>query len=118
MDYSQLVLPLHQYEDSPFVVPGNGSLPSTFAISQASKPSFTTAQVILLLSSSAVLLLLFPIRAFQLHRASLKVLPNHTGAIKAVCYWRPQRTPTNSVAGGYCYHRSSRIGISDYMPDV
>ncbi|RFU34159.1 hypothetical protein B7463_g2169, partial [Scytalidium lignicola] len=84
MDYSQSVLRLHRYEDLGFAVPINASLPSRFRINGAIQASYTTAQVVLLLIPSAVFLLLFPIRAFQLRRASLKVLPNYTGAIKAV----------------------------------
>lgn len=90
MDYAQSVLRLHPLADWPgdlaFAVPSNASLPgAVFRTHRASQASYTTAQVALLLIPSAVLLLLFPVRVLQLRRASLKVLPNYTGAIKAVC---------------------------------
>jgi hypothetical protein len=84
MIYSQSALPLHHYEDLGFSVPSYASLHSSFHINQSFQASYTVAQIALLLTPSAVLLLLFPVRVFQLRRASLKVLPNYTGAIKAV----------------------------------
>ncbi|KAH8591587.1 P-loop containing nucleoside triphosphate hydrolase protein [Bisporella sp. PMI_857] len=45
---------------------------------------YTTAQIALSLMPSTLFLLFFPIRAFQLHRACLKVAPNYIGAVKAV----------------------------------
>ena len=85
MDYSQFVLRLHHNEDLGLAAPSNASFPSALRINRTFQASYATAQIALLLIPSAVLLLLFPIRAFQLRRASLKVLPNYTGAIKAVC---------------------------------
>jgi hypothetical protein len=95
MDYAQSVLRLHPAGDLAFAVADNGSsllaaaalsfrLDRAAAAAAASQASYTTVQVALLLIPSAVLLLLLPARAFQLRRASLKVLPNYTGAIKAV----------------------------------
>ncbi|RDW87858.1 hypothetical protein BP5796_03552 [Coleophoma crateriformis] len=84
MSYAQSVLQLHRHEDLGFAVLGNGTLPSPFPINPSFRASYTTTQVVLRLIPPAILLLFFPIRAFQLHRASLKVLPNFTGAIKAV----------------------------------
>jgi len=91
MDYSQSVLQLHHYEDSRFIVLGNESLPSPFHTNQTFRADYITAQVAVLLIPPAVLLLLFPIRTFQLRRASLKVLPNYTGAVKAVGCSRARR---------------------------
>lgn len=84
MDYSQSVHLLHHYENLGFATSSNASLPSPFRINRTIQASYTTTQIALLLIPSVVLLLLSPIRAFQLRRASLKVLPNYTGAIKAV----------------------------------
>jgi hypothetical protein len=84
MDYSQSVFQLHHFEELGFALPSNASLLNPFRINQTFQTSYTTAQIALLSIPSAMLLLLFPIRSFQLRRASLKVLPNYTGAIKAV----------------------------------
>jgi hypothetical protein len=84
MDYSQSVVRLHHYEDLAFAVPRKAFLPSPFRINRTSEASYTTAQIALLLVPSAAFLLLYPLRAFQLSRANLKVFPNYTGAIKAV----------------------------------
>jgi hypothetical protein len=96
MDYSQSVFPQHDSGNLVFAVPAsNASLPGaslhfnqTF---QAFQASYTMGQVAWLMIPSAVLLLLFPARAFQLRRASLKVLPNYMGAIKAVGSWERTR---------------------------
>jgi hypothetical protein len=91
MDYAQSVLPFHPSVDLAFANPSNVSLPGdAFRTHRASPASYTTDQFALLLIPSAVFLLLFPIRAFQLRRASLKVLPNYTGAIKAVGWPNPR----------------------------
>jgi len=84
MDHSQSVLWLHDNKDFGFAVPSNASLPGPFRIDLTFQANYTATQIALLLIPSAVLLLLFPIRVIQLRRASLKVLPNYTGAIKAV----------------------------------
>jgi hypothetical protein len=84
MDYSQSVLQPHHYENLGIPFPSNASLPSPFRMKPTLQASSNMIQISLLLLPSAVLLLVVPIRAFQLHRASLKVLPNYTGAVKAV----------------------------------
>jgi len=84
MEYLQPVLWLHDYKVFGFAVPSNTSLPNPFSIDLTFQASYTATQTALLLIPSAVFLLLFPFRVIQLHRASLKVLPNYTGAVKAV----------------------------------
>ena len=84
MDYSQSVFQRLYYEDLSFPVPSNTSLPSPFRIKRTFQAGYTMTQMALLLLPSAVFLLMVPIRAFQLRRENLKVMPNHTGAIKAV----------------------------------
>jgi hypothetical protein len=88
MDYSQSVVRLHHYEDLAFAVPSKAILPSPFRVNRTFETSYTTVQIALLLVPPAVFLLLYPLRAFQLSRANLKVLPNYTGAIKVVGYSR------------------------------
>lgn len=118
MDYSQSNLQLHDVEDWSFAISGNDTLPGAYRNKSALGVSHSTAQDALLLIPSAVLLLLFPIRVFQLRRASLKVLPNYTGAIKAVCCSRSQGSCTDSIAGGHCVHCSTRISFSARMLDI
>ncbi|KAI3325328.1 ABC transporter [Xylariaceae sp. AK1471] len=84
MDYSQSILRQNHYEDLGFAIPDNPFSPNSYGISPSLPANYTNAQVSLLLIPSAVLLLLSPIRVLQLYRANLKVLPNRTGAIKAV----------------------------------
>jgi len=84
MDYSQTFLRVDRYEGLGFALTSNVSMPTLFRINRSVQANYTPAQIALLFIPSAVFLLLFPIRAFQLGRASLKVLPNYTGALKAV----------------------------------
>ena len=84
MDYSRSIFQRYYYEELSFPVPSNASLPSLFRKKWTFQDGYTMAQMALLLLPSAILLLMVPIRAFQLHRANLKVMPNYTGAIKAV----------------------------------
>ena len=120
MDYSQSVFRLHHFEDLGLAISSNASLPSPIRINPTSQTSCTTAQIALQLIPSAVLLLLFPIRSFQLRRASLKVLPNYTGAIKAVGCSRGRMTEklADSLAGAHCSHRSSQTCCSGPMLDI
>ncbi|KAH8891439.1 P-loop containing nucleoside triphosphate hydrolase protein [Thozetella sp. PMI_491] len=84
MDHAQSVFWLGLYEDTGLVAPTHTASPSLPRTQWASQESYDAAQLVLLTIPSLVLLLLTPIRALQLRRESLKVLPNYTGAIKAV----------------------------------
>jgi hypothetical protein len=115
MDYSQSVFRLHRSEGLGAAVQSNVSWLSSSHSDQTFQSSYTTGQNTLLFIPSVILLLLFPTRACQLRRASLKVLPNYTGAIKAVgrskeSGWMDLLT---LLAGAHCKHRCSRTGCSD-----
>jgi hypothetical protein len=120
MDYSQSVFWPHHYEDLDSTVSSNASLPSPFRIKRTFQANYTQAQIALILIPSVVLLLLFPIRAFQLRRASLKVLPNYIGAIKTVACSRAIVTEViaNSFLGAHYSYRSSGIICSGSEPDI
>jgi hypothetical protein len=85
MDHLQTVLRLHEGGDWNFALPHNASSLGTSSAVKGFPTSYTTAQLALLLVPSSVLLLLCPFRLFKLRRENLKVLPNRTGALKAVC---------------------------------
>ncbi|KAH8194638.1 hypothetical protein TruAng_011196 [Truncatella angustata] len=82
MDHAQAVLGLHPYSAVDPAFLRNDLFFDKIRFDGTT--SRFTGPFALRLMPSAVLLLLFPIRAFQLHRANLKVLPNYIGAIKAV----------------------------------
>ncbi|KAK9772774.1 putative ABC transporter [Seiridium cardinale] len=86
MDYSQAVLRLHDGGGFQQLIPPslNDSTFGSFAPSRTFRLSYTTSQLALLFAPSAALLLIYPLRVFQLREANLKVLPNRTGALKAI----------------------------------
>ncbi|KAI1180571.1 P-loop containing nucleoside triphosphate hydrolase protein [Nemania sp. FL0916] len=82
MDYPQSILWQDYYPLSGFTIPNNILLTNSYSVNRNFLTDNTNVQVALTLIPSVVLLLLSPIRAIQLRRATLKVLPNYTGAIK------------------------------------
>lgn len=76
---SQTIVRLYQ----PLVV-NYGNFTSSYRTIYALEGAFATAQTLLLILPSAIFLVLFLIRGYTLKGESLKVLPNYTGAIKAV----------------------------------
>lgn len=86
MGYSQVVLGLYQGSDLTIGLPANASSFGHLLAENGFPASFTTVQKALLIAPPAVLLLFYPLRLFQLRQENLKVLPNRTGAFKAVSH--------------------------------
>lgn len=83
MDHWKSVLRIHgnQLEYAPL---GNASTFASLSMEKALLADYTTVELASLLVPSVLLLVLCPFRLFQLRGAGLKVLPNKTGAFKAV----------------------------------